>query len=181
MEKYAILSLAGEHAGETFKEIIKRKMKDIENTGYTFWVLNLKTGPNTVQSFNDYVNKEQVALNCLLYKGNTKNTKYGGIHKEYSSDKKNWQKIDERLSPITGKKKNTSHALVFDKLKPVKKKLNLENYVNYETKKPIQNSNFCSTFCAIKKYDNKEPKEQNKLREIFAIGRIHKPSSVWLR
>ena len=135
MEKYAILSLAGEHAGETFKEIIKRKMKDIENTGYTFWVLNLKTGPNTVQSFNDCVNKEQVALNCLLYKGDTKNTKYGGIHKEYSSDKKNWQKIDERLSPITGKKRNTSHALVFDKLKPVKKKLNLENYVNYETKK----------------------------------------------
>ena len=108
MGKYVILSLAGEHAGETFKEIIKRKMKDIENTGYTFWVLNLKTGPNTVQSFNDCVNKEQVALNCLLYKGNTKNTKYGGIHKEYSSDKKNWQKIDERLSPITGKKKNTS-------------------------------------------------------------------------
>ena len=50
-EKYAILSLAGEHAKESFNQIIQRKKKDIENVGYTFWLENsYKTTTDKVQT-----------------------------------------------------------------------------------------------------------------------------------
>jgi len=182
LEKYAILSLAGEHAKESFDEIIQRKKKDIENIGYTFWLENsYKTYPDKVQKFYGIANKERIELDCLLYMGNTQDTKHNTKAKEYSVDKRNWQKIDSKLSPITGKMSENTHALVFDKLDSKTMDLNLENYVEFDSNSPIRNYPNVSTFCSIKKHDNIVAKKPNNIRKIFAIGRIHKPSSVWLR
>lgn len=179
-EKYAILSLAGEHASELFDEIIQRKKKDIENVGYTFWLeSSYKTKPDTVQSFASLASKEGIELNCLLYKGKTQDTKHTTKAKQYSIDKKNWIDIDSQLSPITGRMSDSTHALMFNKLESVDNlQLILENYVEFENQKPIRNYPNASTFCAIKKF---EKFEANNPRKIFAIGKMHKPSSVWLR
>ena len=181
-EKYAILSLSGEHAKESFDQIIQRKKKDIENVGYTFWLENsYKTTPDKVQAFYGIANKEGIELNCLLYMGNTQDTKHDTKAKEYSVNKRNWQKIDSKLSPITGRMSENTHALVFNKLDSENIDLNLENYVEFDNQKPIRNYPNVSTFCSVKEHDNNVPKEPNHLRKIFAVGRIHKPSSVWLR
>jgi len=180
-EKYSILSLAGKHANETFEQIIKRKIKDIQNTGQTFWVENSRQMyPDIVKSFNDLANNEKIQLDCILYKGkDTQDTKTSYEFKEYSQDKKNWKEIDSKMSKVTGKLSNFSHAMVFDKLKLVNNEmLNLKNYVQYLKETPIRNYPSDNTFCAIKKHDEIELKQS---REIFAIGRIHKLCSVWLR
>ncbi len=188
-EKYAILSLAGSHAKESFNEILQRKIHDIENIGYTFWVENSrKSLPDKVQSFYEMASKEITDLNCLLYQGSgkgegAKDTKTTTTAKEFSIDKKTWLKIDSKLSPITGKFNISSHALVFDKLDSIHDhELNLENYVEFtKEQKPIRNTPGASTFCTIKKYDNIEAKKSNNVREIYAVGRIHKLCSVWIR
>lgn len=180
-EKYAILSLVGRHAGESFSEIIERKQDDIEIVGYTFWLENsFKTYPDKVQSFYGLVRKNGIDLNCLLYSSDTaQDTKKNSKAIEYSVDKKNWLKIDSRLTPVTGNLTKNSHALVFDKLDLVKDvEINLKNYVEFDTGEPIRNYPNASTFCVIKKFDNVESKNT---RKIFAVGRIHKPSSVWIR
>ena len=181
-EKYAILSLAGEHAKESFNQIIQRKKKDIENVGYTFWLENsYKTAPDKVQTFYGIANKEGIELNCLLYLGDTQDTTHNTKAKEYSVNKRSWIKINSKLSPITGKMSENTHALVFDKLDSENMDLNLENYVEFDSETPIRNYPNASTFCSIKKHDTIIAKNPNNIRKIFAIGRIHKPSSVWLR
>lgn len=188
-EKYAILSLAGSHAKESFNEIIQRKITDIKNVGFTFWVENSsKSLPDKVQSFYEVASKEITNLNCLLYYGSgkgkgAKDTKTTTIAKEFSIDKKTWSKIDPKLSSITGKFNINSHALVFDKLESASNlELNLENYVTFaKVQKPIRNTSGASTFCAIKKYDNTVAKKPNNVRQLYAIGKIHKLCSVWIR
>ena len=188
-EKYVILSLAGSHAKESFNEIIQRKINDIKNVGLTFWVENSrKSTPDKVQSFYEVASKERIDLNCILYQGSgkgkgAKDTKITATAKEFSTDKKTWSKIDPKLSPITGKFNANSHALVFDKLESISNlELNLENYVEFtKEQKPIRNTPGASTFCTIKKYDNTVAKKSTSVREIYAVGRIHKLCSVWIR
>ncbi len=187
-EKYAILSLAGNHTKESITEIIQRKIKDIKNLGFTFWIENSSQSlPDKVQSFYKIVSSERITLNCLLYQGggqgnsitNTSST----TAKEFSIDKISWSKIDPKLSPIIGKLKNNSHALVFNQLELIPNlKLNLENYVKFaKVQNPIRNTSGASTFCAIKKFDNVVPKNIKNLRDIYAVAKLHKPYSVWIR
>ena len=182
-EDYAILSLAGRHAKESFEEIITRKQKDIENVGYTYWQeYSSKSYPDKVQSFKDMVSSKGILMNCLLYKGNTQDTQNDTQATEWSKDKEHWQKISPKLSPVTGKLTANSHALVFSKLESVDDMiLNLENYLQFDTSEPIKNTNFFSTFCAQKIADNREAENEKNIRQVFAVGKLKKPGSVWLR
>ena len=50
-EKFVIISVMGPHAGESSEQIFSRKIKDIERTGNTFWMIqSYKSNPPKVQS-----------------------------------------------------------------------------------------------------------------------------------
>ena len=128
------------------------------------------------------VGRKGILLNCLLYKGNTQDTQNATQATEWSKDKEHWQKIDPKLSPVTGKLTTNSHALVFSKLELVNDIiLNLENYVQFDTREPIKNTNFFSTFCAEKIANDRESENERNIRQVFAVGKLKKPGSVWLR
>ena len=186
-EKYIILSIIGMSAGETKEEILDRKIKDINNLGFTFWIYKShQANPKTVQDFCKKARIENKKVFCIFIEpsipNGTRPTKINLSAKEFSVDNKKWKQLPKKFGPVTGAIDRNVYALKFNKIEKIDSCINLWNYADYLTKKAIRTRLGNSTLCAIKKDTNREAdRMKTPARRVIAVGCLHKPFCVWVR
>ena len=183
--KFPVISIIGSHAGQTKEEIFDRKIKDIHNTGITFWLMkSYKAKPQLVQQLCLKNNNDNY---CIFIEGSSKNsvtpTKIACCAENYSKDKLIWNTFSNKLSPVTGKIGSNAYALVFDQLEIINDTIDLWQYADFFNKdNPIKIILGTSTICAIRKdMSNHHDKIKTNFRKINAIGRLCEPFCVYLK
>ena len=173
-----IFSIVGVHASETPKIIFNRKIQDVKNIGQTFWIMRSNlANPNIVQNFCSNSEVEVYFIAPATVAGPTK---IGKKYSFYSSDKINWDPIPNGISDVTG----SGYALIMDKLELVEgKEVDLNQFVEYQTKLALKFSNVAGTLCCIPlDVTNKQNKiKTNRIRKVHAIGRLKKPYCAWMK
>jgi hypothetical protein len=179
-----IVSVMGDHAGEGSDTIFDRKIKDVDQTGLTFWLIRSpRARPPEVQN----ICKEFPVFTIFVEpssKGGARPTIEEDAAEEYSPDKVLWSKLSKELSPVTGKLDAGATALVFDTMTTdVNGVLDLWGYGEaFDIQKPIRFTLGCSTICAAlnttKLHSNTM---KSRYRRIVAVARLANPYCVWLR
>ena len=187
-EKFVIISVVGPHAGESSEQIFSRKIKDIERTGNTFWMIqSYKSNPPKVQSLVKKAKLERRNIFCIFITPSkeARPTTKSNKAKSFSSDKINWKKLSPKLSQVTGNISTNSFSLVFDKMNITEQdiKLDLWNYADFEEQKnPILPKLGVSTICAVRKDMSQHPnKIKSNIRKIEAVARVSSLGCVWLK
>lgn len=179
----AVITIVGEHAGESLDEIFQRKRKDIDQYGYTYWLFKSHSArPEVVQQLAKN-NKEN--LKCYFIHASTKSgarpTKQQEVLRSYSPDNINWKPIHPEMF-VTGSS-SSSFALVLKEIKLTEGLIDLWDYTTYpDMNMPIKPRLGDSTIPAIKKYSGDNPdKVISHMREVVAIGEFVSPFCVHLK
>jgi len=186
-QEYVIFSVIGAHAGESRQEIFRRKIKDINRVGHTFWLFKSNQAkPNIVQCFCKRAKKKDRNVFCVFIEPSTpsgaKPTKINTLAESYSVDNKKWSILPKGLSSVTGKIGKGAYALIFDSLRRVNGEVNLWEYADFLTEKTIKIRLGNSTLCAVRKNTAEETdKIKSPNRRIIAMGKLHEPYCVWLK
>jgi len=179
-----IISVMGDHAGESVDAIFNRKIADIERTGRTFWLMKSpKARPAQVQDICKLSPAYTIFVEPAT-KGGARPTIIDEAAREYSVDKKVWYRLPESISPVTGKLDSGSAALVFDMMATtVSGTIDLWMYGDFSVKvKPLKFILGCSTVCAIKKDMSSYPERmKSRYRGIVAVAKLAEPYCIWLR
>jgi len=179
-----VLSVMGDHAGESTDSIFYRKIADINRLGKTFWLMRSpKARPSQVQGICETAPSYTIFFEPAT-KGGARPTKEEDASKEYSDDGVSWYLLPKDLSPVTGKLDKGAAALVFDKVTTnVTGSLDLWGYADFsDIREPIKFILGCSTVCAIKKDMTSHPgRMKSRNRGIVAVARLVEPYCVWLR
>ncbi len=179
-----VVSVMGEHAGESIDVIFDRKKADIKRLNVTYWLMRSpKARPTQVQELNETVPKYTIFVEPST-KGGARPTTEDLTATEYSSDGKIWNKFPKDLGRVTGKMDRSSTALVFDMMTTdVKGILDFWDYGDaIEINKPLKFILGCSTVCAIKKDTKSHPERmKSHYRGIIAVARFAYPYCVWVR
>lgn len=189
--KYTVISVSGDHAGEPTSEIFKRKREDITRIGKTFWLnKSNKAKPNVVQSLCRQSKAEKSDCPCIFIEpstqGGSKPTKVDSIATQYSEDNRLWKDLPEGLGPVTGGLTGRgAYALIFNQLDLVDRivHINLWDYADFSNLElPLITKIGQSTICAVKK-DMSRQKERMKspMRRIVAVGMLSEPYCVYVR
>jgi len=186
--KYVIISVMGQHAGESENEIFNRKIQDIYDVGFTFWLMKShKAKPNMVQELCLKADAENSKSYCIFIepssRGGATPTKSSSSATKYSKDNLTWDFLPQKLSPVTGKMDNNSYALVFDQLERVNGVIDLWSYADFfNQNNPLKIIRGASTICAIKKdMSNHTGKIKSRCRGVIAVGKLCEPFCVYLR
>ena len=179
-----VVSVMGEHAGESVDAIFERKTADIERIGMTFWFIRSpKAKPQQVQKlckpFPAYTRFIAPAT-----KGGARPTKKEDAAEEYSADKLSWHPLPNDMTPVTGKLDSAATALVFDRMTTdVCGTLDLWDYGEaFAVDRPLKFILGCSTVCAVKKDMESNPEGmKSRYREIVAVARLVHPYCVWIK
>jgi hypothetical protein len=179
-----VVSVMGDHAGESPVEIFNRKKSDINRLGKTFWLMrSLKTRPAQVRGMCATIPIYAIFVQPAT-KGGARPTTTEGEAKEYSDDRVLWHRLPEGLSPVTGKLDAGATTLVFDMMtNDVCGTLDLWEYGELsETPKPLRFVLGCSTICCVRKDTKSHPeKMKSRYRRIVAVARLADPFCVWVR
>lgn len=178
-----ILSVPGDHAGESADLFFRRKTTDISRIGKTFWlVISPKAQPSEVQELC------KIPTYAIFVgpatKGGARPTTTEDVAKEYSDDGEMWHGLPEGLSPVTGKLDTRTAALVFDTMTTaVRGTLDLWSFAEFsDTQQPLKFRLGCSTVCTVRKdMASHQGKMKSRYRAIVAVARLAKPYCVWLR
>ncbi|GGA90127.1 hypothetical protein [Puia dinghuensis] len=110
-----IFMKVGNHAGETFEQILARKQKEFDKTGMTFWGYGgAACHPvNQVRPFAYSQVKKKGAIYLLMHAVKSNHDQNPLPAKEYSTDGVNWEPIPDGIV-VTGSK----YALVLDEIHP---------------------------------------------------------------
>jgi hypothetical protein len=181
---HCIVSVMGDHAGESPDAIFNRKMADIEKIGKTFWLIRSpKAKSAQVQGLCKTTQAYAIFVEPAT-KGGARPTIAEDPTKEYSNDRVLWNPLPNGLSPVTGKLESSATALVFDQMATgVSGTLDLWDYGELsDINRPLRFSLGCSTVCAVR-MDTKSHSEKMKsrYRGIVAIARLATPYCVWVR
>lgn len=185
--KYCIISVIGTHAGESINKIFTRKIKEIKDTGVSFWLYRSHNAkPDLVNRMIRASDDKSVKCYFITASRGIKGARptiSADVAKEFSDNGKDWCGLPNKIK-VTGKIQK-AYALVFNSIIFPKSKIYIDlRYYNFFQKlhEPIKMRSGASTICAIKL------QEQNKMgyigsykREIIAIGKLAKPYCVWLR
>ena len=183
---YCVISVMGDHAGESVDAIFQRKSADIEHTGKTFWLMRSpKAQPLQVQSICSAVPAYTIFVEPAT-KGGARPTTADDSANEYSDNGKLWHEFPEGLSPVTGKLDTNAAALVFDMLAIVvdkRSELDLWGYGDLANiQKPLKFMLGCSTVCAVRNDLTLHSETmKSRYRRIVAVARLAKPYCVWIR
>ncbi len=187
-QKYVVISVIGPHAGDSEEEILDKKGKEIKDIGKSFWLhKSYNAKPNIVQDFCEKALKERSIPVCIFIKASSENgarpTKQDDKMREFSLDKKCWEKIPLRII-VTGSSKN-AFIMIFNKLDIIKKEqyLNLLDYSLFKSPgKAVRMGRGASTVCCVKESSNDDPnKMKSNRRKIVAIGEFFHPFTAWVR
>lgn len=179
-----VLSVMGDHAGESVDEIFKRKIADIERVGKTFWLIRSpKSRPAQVRDICNASPSYTIFVEPAT-KGGARPTTEEDTASEYSDDLLLWHRLPVGLSPVTGKLDAGASALVFDLMTTnVSGSLDLWSYEDASvSQEPIRFILGCSTICAIQSNTKSHPNRmKSRFRRIVAVARLAHPHCVWLR
>ncbi len=109
-----IFMKVGNHAGENFEDILRRKNEEYKKTGKIFWGYGgTACHPiSQVQPFVKLYEKENGSVYVLMQEIDSRAVPMIAPAKQYSVDGVNWEPIPEGIS-VTGSK----YALVLDEIK----------------------------------------------------------------
>lgn len=181
---HCVVSVMGDHAGESADTIFNRKKADIDRTGKTFWLMRSpKARPAHIQG---------ICMTAPVYtifvepatKGGARPTIKEDAAEEYSDDGVLWHRLSKGLSPVTGKLDTGATALVFDMMTTdVSGALDLWNYGELsDINKPLRFILGCSTVCATRMDTKSHPERmRSRYRGIVAVARLAHPYCVWVR
>jgi hypothetical protein len=181
---WCVVSVMGDHAGESCDVIFDRKKSDIERLGVTYWLMRSpKARPAQVQG----ICRAHPAYTIFIEpatKGGARPTTKEDVGKEYSVDGVLWQQLPEGLSPVTGKLDASATALVFDLMTTnVSGVLDLWDYGEAsDIHRPLRFVLGCSTVCAIRKdMTSHQERMKSRYRGVVAVARLAFPYCVWVR
>lgn len=184
LNPYLIISIVGSHAGEDLTDIFLRKQKEIEKTGKTYWLIqSYKAKTTQVQNLCREAEIKDTFVYCLFIepsqKGGAKPTLHDSVVSSVSSNNQDWKIISDGIK-VTGKINKNSTALVFDELEilNISTPLDLWEYSEFKTKKPIKVILGASTVCC-----EKIPSHgmKSRYRKIVGVGRLVHPYGLWLK
>jgi len=179
-----IVSVMGDHAGESTDAIFDRKKTDIKRIGVTFWLMRSpKARPLQVQGICKTPPVYAIFIEPAT-KGGARPTTEDDAAIEYSNDRILWHKLPKGISPVTGKLDASATALVFDMItNDVIETLDLWNYGEaLDIHKPLRFILGCSTVCAVRKNMKSHPqKMRSRYRGIVAVAQLADPYCVWVR
>jgi hypothetical protein len=179
-----VVSVIGDHAGESVDDIFKRKIADIQRTGKTFWLIKApKARPEQVQALCRNIPAFTIFVNPAT-KGGARPTTTEMAAGEYSADGKFWHRLPQGISSVTGKLDRGASALVFDKIEITASGiLDLWGYGDFsDPQKPLKFRLGCSTACAVREKITSHPgRMKSRYRGVVAVARIAEPYCVWIR
>lgn len=178
-----IISVMGDHAGESVAVIFERKIADVTRVGKTFWLIKSpEAQPFQVQAMSGII-PIYVLFIAPTTKGGSRPTIAQDAAKEYSENRVAWHHFPDGMSPVTGKLDARATVLVFDKLSTCNGTLDLWNYANLaDTQKPVKFILGCSTICTVRKDMGFHPARlKSRHRQVLAVGRLALPYCVWVR
>src|SRR6266446_5833653 len=110
-----IFMKVGNHAGETWEEILERKQKEIENAGRSFWGYGgTSCHPLTqVQPFARSIARKQAPIYLLMEFIDSKAAPDIVQPTEFSADSVHWEPIPDGINVI-----GSRYALVLDEIRP---------------------------------------------------------------
>lgn len=179
-----VVSVMGDHAGESVDAIFKRKIADIGRTGKTFWLIKSpKARPAQVQEICRAIPAFTIFVHPAT-KGGARPTTAETAAEEYSADGKSWHRLSQGISPVTGKLDRGASALVFDKIETAASgMLDLWDYEDLsDPQTPLKFILGCSTVCAVRENMTSHPgRMKSRYRRVIAVARLAEPYCVWLR
>lgn len=184
--EYVVLSVMGPHAGEDESTIFARKMKEIEDEGFSLWVHSSNIArPEAVKRLCHKVVDMNAVPYCIFIEGGSEPTKEDRRASEYSGDKIHWHIVPQGINPTGNIGNSRTVALVFDGLWVIEKNmvLDLWDYSVFESPgRCLKTARGSSTVCAEKTSSiQDEKKMKSHVRRVTAIGSFVKPYSAWLR
>jgi hypothetical protein len=120
-----IFMKVGNHAGESFEQILARKQKEFDRTGMTFWGYGGSAchPVNQVRPFAFSQVKKNGSIYLLMHEVKSNYDQNPLPAKEYSIDGINWDPIPEGII-VTGSK----YALVLDEIHPADLELDMNQF-----------------------------------------------------
>ncbi len=188
--EYVILSVMGPHAGEDEAAIYTRKMKEIEDEGFSLWVHSSTAArPEAVKRLCRRAADAHVTPYCLFIEpsspGGAQPTANDRRAAEYSADKIHWQKVPPGINPTGNIGSKRTVALVFDGMWIVEGRVEVDlwDYSVFESPgEALRIAQGISTICAQKVPSIQDEKRlKSHVRRVTAIGRLKEPYSAWLR
>ena len=188
-QDYSILSVMGPHAGEESAAIFARKIADIRDGGWTFWVIRSHNAkPDMIQTIGlsvDYGLGERLcAFLAPSSPGGAVPTKTSDAADEYSHDRSKWYRLPIGISPVTGQMTKSTCALVFDDLRLHESTIvDLWQYADFFKRElPVKIRQGASTVGVARGNTSAHPdRMKNRFRQVMAVGRLVEPFAVWLR
>ena len=180
--QFFIISVMGPYAGENEDSIFKRKKREIEENGYTFWHhQSNQAKPNMVQ----VLGKAAKGSTIKLILTSTASRRSGGDTKKHPQAKQYSPNENGPYEPIpapiyveTGTR---PWALVINDLQLVSGRINLLDYSDFFSKGAVRTRIGGSTVCALKQSSRDDPKRmKSNIRDIVATAYLVEPFSVWL-
>lgn len=172
-----VIGVVGDHANETLRDILDRKIRDVRSCGKTFWVVkSWQAPPDSIQRLG----KKFHDVPVYFVNGGAKPTKSASLLKEFSSDNREWSTLPNGIGPVSGR--GSSHALVLSELEWVgdEEQLDLWQFANFENPSAaIKTYRGGSTVCAIRK--EIRTGMVSRWRRLIAKGRLKSPYAVWMR
>jgi hypothetical protein len=180
-----IFMKVGNHAAESWEQILARKRKELERTGRAFWGYGgTACHPiSQVQPFARLTVREQGSVFLVMEHINSRAEPDILPATEYSHDGVNWSPIPEGVN-VTGSR----YALILDEIIPGQLELPLANYevgVGPSTGKPAEDYLRGQTDkgCFVKSQSPRTPtvSPEKLVRKIALTAKLREPYAVLLR
>ena len=179
---YVFISVMGPHAQESEKEIFDRKALDIDKSGESFWVSRINQ--KFIEECNDKL-KGKTGYLILVESSNdgksAANTKGSKAATHYSKDKMNWNKIDTKISPVTGNLGNGATAYYYDGIEMYQEQIDLDYYSEEGKSEAIRFILGKSNVFAKKNKTKQKGGMKSSVRKIVAVLRLKAPYVVWVK
>lgn len=116
----------GDHAGEPFKSIMRRKNKEFQKTGRIFWGYGGSACHpiKQVKPFVDTYGKQNGSIYVLMQEIDSRAQPTLLPADEYSKDGVNWLPIPEGINVL-----GSRYALILDEIKPTDFEINPQEYI----------------------------------------------------
>ena len=173
----------GDHAGETFEDILARKRKEYVKTGMIFWGYggNACHPIQQIRPFARSVFDKQGSLYLLMQPIHSNADPDILPATEFSADGVTWEKIPKGIE-VTGSR----YALVLDEILPEEIDINLEQYVigigpSIDRRAQDYLKGRTDKACLVHSPTHEEILNKNNIRGVKYAARMQEPFAVLLR
>ncbi len=182
--KYFVITVVGSHAGEDLATIFSRKQKELIDRGKTYWLLkSFKAKTQQIQEFCRKAVQANGDIYVLFIDSSSKHGARPTVHNDpvqhISSNGIVWEQLPRGVN-ITGKIDSQSSVIVLDKLELMNPDTDIDlwDFSEFETDKPVKLQLGASTICCVRKVSKGM---KSRYRKTIAWGRLVYPYSVLVK